>query len=442
MRARRPFGRRGDSRRGDSRRGEPPVVGKARGAAGAAGGSLLSVRGLSRSFGDVVALDDVTLDIRPNEFFALLGPSGCGKTTLLRILAGFEAPDAGEVRLDGRDLLAVPPHRRPVNLMFQSYALFPHLTVRQNVAFGLERERLPRGEIRQRVDEVLETVGLTGEHRRRPAQLSGGQRQRVALARAIVKRPRLLLLDEPLSALDRKVRAEMQLELKRLQHEVGITFVVVTHDQGEALSLADRVAVLSQGRLRQVSDPVSLYERPADVFVASFVGETNLLAGRWGVGAFEADALGTVPGPEPTASDIARAMAHPSWLSLRPERLVLGPPGAGVLDGDVLEVQYVGGASTVAVAVADRERPLLVRVTGPPGVRRGETVSLAWRASDAVLLGPEPVAGPPGASRSGADPTVEVGLGPTIDLSSEPAGHADPAGHVEPDRRPATPAVQ
>ena len=205
---------------------------------------MLQITGVSRRFGDITALSEVSLEIRQGEFFALLGPSGCGKTTLLRILAGFEAPDEGTVTLDGEDLLRQAAHRRPVNLMFQSYALFPHMTVAKNVAYGLEREKLAGAEIRRRVGEVLEKVGLDTMAGRKPQQLSGGQRQRVALARAIVKRPRLLLLDEPLSALDKKVRAEMQLELKRLQNEVGITFVVVTHDVSEAVALADRVVLI------------------------------------------------------------------------------------------------------------------------------------------------------------------------------------------------------
>ena len=244
--------------------------------------ALLRISGVSKAYGSTQALDDVSLDILPNEFFALLGPSGCGKTTLLRSIAGFEDPDAGTIVIsDGlegqQDLLALPPDRRPVNLMFQSYALFPHMNVRKNIAYGLEREGLPKDEVFTRVDEVLETVGLTDKAKARPAQLSGGQRQRVALARAIVKRPRLLLLDEPLSALDRKVRADMQLELKRLQHEVGITFVVVTHDQEEAMSMADRIAVMHDGRVQQIADPVTLYSRPANVFVADFVAAGALL---------------------------------------------------------------------------------------------------------------------------------------------------------------------
>ena len=242
---------------------------------------LLRIAHVSKSFGDTQAVDDVSIDIEQNEFFALLGPSGCGKTTLLRSIAGFEFPDSGSITMavDGKevDLLRLPPERRPINLMFQSYALFPHMNVEKNVGYGLAREGLPKDEIRDRVAQVLATVDLAEKASARPAQLSGGQRQRVALARAIVKRPRLLLLDEPLSALDRKVRAEMQLELKRLQHEVGITFVVVTHDQEEAMSMADRIAVMGSGRVHQLAPPIDLYQRPASLFVADFIGEANIL---------------------------------------------------------------------------------------------------------------------------------------------------------------------
>jgi spermidine/putrescine transport system ATP-binding protein/putrescine transport system ATP-binding protein len=347
--------------------------------------ALLTITDVRRSFGPVVALDGVSLDIRRNEFFALLGPSGCGKTTLLRIVAGFEDPDAGHVLLDGADLTSVPPHRRPVNLMFQSYALFPHMTVRQNVAFGLERERLPRSEVRHRVDEVLATVGLEREGGRRPHQLSGGQRQRVALARAVVKRPRLLLLDEPLSALDKQVRAEMQLELKRLQHEVGITFVVVTHDQTEAMALADRIAVLSRGRVEQVADPVTVYERPATVFVAGFIGQANLFPGTVTDTAagteFAAAVIGRLPLPPGNT-----ARAGPATLSVRPERVSLTAPGSGMLDGTVLEVQFLGGVSTVAVDVRGRDRAVLVTSTGAPTARRGDAVAVMWSPGDGVLL--------------------------------------------------------
>ena len=241
--------------------------------------TLLAVDRVTKRFGRAAAVEAMSLDIRENEFFALLGPSGCGKTTLLRLLAGFETPDSGRILLDGVDIAPVPPNRRPLNLMFQSYALFPHMSVRGNVAYGLEMERLGRAEIAERVDAILRTTHLTELADRRPEQLSGGQKQRVALARALVKRPRVLLLDEPLAALDKKLRGAMQLELKRLQHEVGITFVVVTHDQEEALVMADRMAVLKDGRLLQCDTPHEIYERPADRFVADFIGVMNFCEG-------------------------------------------------------------------------------------------------------------------------------------------------------------------
>jgi spermidine/putrescine ABC transporter ATP-binding subunit len=341
---------------------------------------LLDVREVSRSYGRVRALDDVSLEIAENEFFALLGPSGCGKTTLLRSIAGFEQPDSGGITLGGDDLLGQPANRRPVNLMFQSYALFPHMTVERNIAYGLERDRLPRKEIAARVAEVLETVGLTAMAKRRPAQLSGGQRQRVALARAIVKRPRLLLLDEPLSALDRKVRAEMQLELKRLQHEVGITFVVVTHDQEEAMSMADRIAVMADGRVQQVASPVELYRRPANLFVADFIGTSTLLAGRSTGRAFVSDVLGELPS---AVDDAAAGEAH---LVVRPEDVRIVPSGQGVVTGTVADTQFHGGVSTVAVAVSGVDRPFLVSVPGVTVVERGTTVELAWDAQSARVV--------------------------------------------------------
>jgi spermidine/putrescine ABC transporter ATP-binding subunit len=340
--------------------------------------TLISIEGVSRRFGDVTALDSVSLDIRQGEFFALLGPSGCGKTTLLRILAGFEEPDTGAVRLDGADLLAVPAHRRPVNLMFQSYALFPHMSVEKNVAYGLERERLPRQEIRERVSEVLETVGLAAHARRRPHQLSGGQRQRVALARAIVKRPRLLLLDEPLSALDKKVRAEMQLELKRLQHEVGITFVVVTHDQEEAMSLADRIAVMQSGGIEQVDAPIALYDRPRTPFVAGFIGANNLFPGKVTGKGLDVSGLGVLPAPAADLPEGAQAL-----LAVRPERVRLGD---GPLRGTVVDVSFYGGTSHVALSVPGHGRHVLVATQGPARVETGTEITLGWDAADAALV--------------------------------------------------------
>ncbi|MEV0594107.1 ABC transporter ATP-binding protein [Nonomuraea cavernae] len=345
---------------------------------------MLKIDGITRRFGDVTALDDVSLEIGQGEFFALLGPSGCGKTTLLRIIAGFETPDGGTVTLDGEDLLGRQPNRRPISLMFQSYALFPHMTVAKNVAYGLEREKLPRREIKKRVGEVLETVGLSAHGDRKPAQLSGGQRQRVALARSIVKRPRLLLLDEPLSALDKKVRADMQLELKRLQNEVGITFVVVTHDQEEAMSLADRIAVFEHGHVRQVDEPVALYERPRTPFVADFVGANNLFEGTAGAGALLTDDFGPLPG---TLLDGLEEGAK-ALLGVRPEKIRLDEAATASdrLKGAVLDVSFYGGISHISIDVPGHVRPVLVAVQGASGVQPGAEVNLRWEAPDAVII--------------------------------------------------------
>ncbi|MEU9290938.1 ABC transporter ATP-binding protein [Streptomyces sp. NPDC048275] len=345
---------------------------------------LVRIEGVTRRFGDTMALDGVDLDVGAGEFFALLGPSGCGKTTLLRVLAGFETPDSGTVSLDGRDLLGVPAHRRPVNLMFQSYALFPHMSVEKNIAYGLARERFPRAEIRERVAAVLATVGLTAQARRRPHQLSGGQRQRVALARAIVKRPRLLLLDEPLSALDRHARAEMQLELKRLQHEAGITFLVVTHDQEEAMSLADRIAVLDRGRVLQVDTPVELYRRPQGRFVAGFVGSNNIFSGQLRPsGGLDVPGVGVLPAP-------AGAGTGAGLVAVRPESIRVAAAntedGEGLLSGTVLDVSFHGGSSRIAVTVPGLQPPVLVVASGPAAVTAGTPVALSWDPGSAVLV--------------------------------------------------------
>ena len=339
---------------------------------------LLQVRDLSRTFGDVHAVRDVTFDIRENEFFALLGPSGCGKTTLLRIVAGFEQPDSGSVTLDGADLLPISPEKRAVNLMFQSYALFPHMNVERNVSYGLVCERLPKDEIRSRVDEVLETVGLTDKRTALPNTLSGGQRQRVALARAIVKRPRLLLLDEPLSALDRKIRGEMQMELKRLQHEVGITFVVVTHDQDEAMSLADRVAVMDLGEIRQLDAPLDLYRRPHSVFVADFIGSSTILRGACRDGRWHA--------PDLAPFDVSPACGDAIAVALRPEAVALVGPSASDarMRGEVAEVFFQGDHALAQVHVDGVAFLAAVRDDVLP--RRGDAVGLAWETASAIPL--------------------------------------------------------
>ncbi|HXQ89750.1 MAG TPA: ATP-binding cassette domain-containing protein, partial [Solirubrobacterales bacterium] len=239
----------------------------------------VELRDVTKRFAELAAVDDLSLELSRGEFFTLLGPSGCGKTTTLRMIAGFERPTEGEIRIEGSDVAQLPPHKRPTNTVFQSYALFPHLSVEENVAFGLKRKRIAKGEIAKRVRAELERVGLAAEAKRRPAQLSGGMQQRVALARALVNLPKVLLLDEPLGALDLKLRKGLQIELKRIQRDVGITFVYVTHDQEEALTMSDRIAVMNHGRIEQVADPVEIYERPSTTFVAGFIGVSNLMPG-------------------------------------------------------------------------------------------------------------------------------------------------------------------
>ncbi|MDQ6435793.1 ABC transporter ATP-binding protein [Mesorhizobium sp. LHD-90] len=350
--------------------------------------TLLAIDRVTKNFGRIAAVDDVSLAIRENEFFALLGPSGCGKTTLLRMLAGFETPSAGKILLDGKDISAVPPNRRPVNLMFQSYALFPHMTVRANISYGLEMERLPAEKIRARVDEIMATTQLSQLADRKPEQLSGGQKQRVALARALVKRPRLLLLDEPLGALDKKLRGAMQMELKRLQHEVGITFIVVTHDQEEALVMADRMAVLKDGHLLQCDTPHEIYERPADRFVADFIGVMNFCEGsaeQYGVRAAN-DALiaGTLP------DDLSPGSA--AIAAVRPERVALSPTAdiANRVSGTVEALAYHGLDLQLHIRTALTEKPFLVRVTADAANRRpvkaGDTVEIGWAAEDTRIF--------------------------------------------------------
>ena len=283
---------------------------------------LLRIEGVSKRFGDFAAVDHLSLDIYQGEFFALLGPSGCGKTTLLRLIAGFERPSAGRILLDGVDLAPVPPHRRPVNMMFQSYALFPHLNVEANVAFGLKQEGLPKAEIAERVADMLALVRLENFGRRKPQELSGGQRQRVALARALVKRPRVLLLDEPMAALDKKLRGETQFELMDLQRRLGLTFIIVTHDQSEAMTVADRIAVMDRGRLMQVAPPAEIYEQPNSRWVADFIGEVNLFEGRVGDDGMSVE--GTAWGRLRVArQDRGRRRRTTVWVAVRPEKMRL-----------------------------------------------------------------------------------------------------------------------
>ena len=316
---------------------------------------LVRFEGVTKRFGEEVAVREVSLEIREGEFFALLGPSGCGKTTLMRLLAGFETPDAGRVTLAGEDLAGRAPHQRPVNMMFQSYALFPHLTVEQNVAFGLKG--LPRTEVAERVAEMLALVRLEGLNRRRPDQLSGGQRQRVALARAIAPRPRMLLLDEPLAALDRKLREETQFELMALQQRLGMTFLIVTHDQEEAMVTADRIAVMRAGEIVQVGPPAEVYETPNCRYVADFIGEVNLFEGVVTLAAGGVLRIGTTDtrlGLEAATRDGPPA-GSTAWLAVRPEKMVLhrAAPGDGPnrLAGKVTDVGYLGDWTTYVVEI-------------------------------------------------------------------------------------------
>lgn len=348
---------------------------------------ILSIDHVTATYGSVTAVDDVTFDIEEGEFFALLGPSGCGKTTLLRAIAGFETPVSGDIRVDGASVLDTPPHRRPVNLMFQSYALFPHMSVEKNIAYGLEAEGVPRGEIADRVRSIIERAGLSAHAKRRPAKLSGGQRQRVALARALVKQPRVLLLDEPLSALDRKVREEMQLELKRLQHEAGMTFVVVTHDQDEAMSMADRIAVLNDGRLEQLDTPVSLYRRPASRFVASFIGDANLLDG-------DATEHGvSVPNFGEFRLSHNLPAGSRATVVVRPEdvRVLRADEPADAVDairieGSVIDATFRGGSSTLSIRVPGHNAPVRATVHAAVSSERGDRVILEFDHAQATAV--------------------------------------------------------
>ncbi|HUI13641.1 MAG TPA: ABC transporter ATP-binding protein [Xanthobacteraceae bacterium] len=320
---------------------------------------LLRIEGLTKRFGAHAAVDDLSLSIYPGEFFALLGPSGCGKTTLLRLIAGFERASAGRILLDGVDLLPVPPHRRPVNMMFQSYALFPHLTVAGNVAFGLKQEGLPKAHIAERVAEMLALVRLESFGARKPHELSGGQRQRVALARSLVKRPRILLLDEPMAALDKKLRGETQFELMELQRRLGLTFIIVTHDQSEAMTVADRIAVMDRGRLMQVAPPAEIYEQPNSRWVADFIGSVNLVEGRVGPDGLSVE--GTVLGRIRVAAKIAAEPGATVWAAVRPEQLRMTanstePDEQWALESDVAatlaDIAYLGDLSVYRLRTA------------------------------------------------------------------------------------------
>jgi spermidine/putrescine transport system ATP-binding protein len=346
----------------------------------------VELRGVTKRFGELLAVDELDLDLASGEFFTLLGPSGCGKTTTLRMVAGFERPSEGEIRIEGTDVAGLPPHKRPTNTVFQSYALFPHLSVEDNVAFGLKRKRVPKEEIRERVAAELERVGLASEARRRPAQLSGGMQQRVALARALVNLPKVLLLDEPLGALDLKLRKGLQIELKRIQREVGITFVYVTHDQEEALTMSDRIAVMNGGRVEQVAGPEEVYERPATTFVAGFIGVSNLMpATVTGTGEVRLD-----QGPVLTATTDGLSPGARCHAVVRPEKLRVDAVGSearanglpqvgGVVESSV----YLGTATQLVVDLGEAVRMTVLIPNSSEAERRelpgaGVRVTLSW----------------------------------------------------------------
>lgn len=351
--------------------------------------ALLEIRNVTRRFGDFTAVDDVSLDIEAGEFFTLLGPSGCGKTTLLRMIAGFDAPDAGRIVLDGRDMNGIAPENRNIHTVFQSYALFPHMTVAENVSFPLRMARVPPGQIGSRVEEALEDVRLSGMGGRYPNELSGGQKQRVAVARALINRPRLLLLDEPLAALDAKLKESVQLELIGLQREIGISFVYVTHDQSEALALAHRIAVMNRGRVEQVDEPSKIYGFPRNRFVADFIGHCNLLEGvvksvDTGHMTLSLGGLGDVEAVNPEA-DVAGTKGV---LALRPEKVAIArelPAEAGLnrFSGRVFDFLYLGDVTVYIVELPGGARVEALLPNSAAGRARffepGDRVEVGWR---------------------------------------------------------------
>ena len=356
----------------------------------------IRIENVTKKFGEFVAVNDVSLNIYRGEIFCLLGGSGCGKTTLLRMLAGFEQPTSGRIFIDGVPMEGVPPYERPVNMMFQSYALFPHMTVEQNVAFGLKQEGLPRAEIEQRVLEMLAIVKLNGFEKRKPHQLSGGQRQRVALARSLVKRPKLLLLDEPLGALDKKLREHTQFELVNIQERLGVTFIVVTHDQEEAMTLASRIGVMNQGYIVQVGTPHEIYEFPNSRFVTEFIGNVNLFEGR--IVADEPDHV-TIESPELggmlyVGHGVSTAPDALVWAAIRPEKMVLSreqPEGEfNRGTGIIKEIAYMGDVSIYLVQLDSGKT---VRITQPNTLRHAEDrltwderVWVSWDESSSVVV--------------------------------------------------------
>jgi spermidine/putrescine transport system ATP-binding protein/putrescine transport system ATP-binding protein len=360
--------------------------------------NFIAINDVCKSFGSVQAVDHVSIGIGRGEFFSLLGPSGCGKTTLLRMLAGFEVPTSGEITIDGQPMSAVPPHRRPVNMVFQSYAIFPHLDVRANIAYGMRKDKLPKAELDARVEEMLETIKLPGYGSRRSHELSGGERQRVALARALIKRPKVLLLDEPLGALDKKLREQMQLELRQLQRAVGITFVFVTHDQEEALTMSDRIAVMSKGKVRQVDTPARLYEAPTSREVAAFIGSMNFIDAT--VEGEEGEMLVIDAGPAGKVraelpADGAPARGTRIVIGIRPEKLVLSDTqpnsGANAVRGRLTAASYLGERSHYYLQVDGLPGPLSVARQNSQAkvadrTEAGSELWVSWQPEAAIVL--------------------------------------------------------
>jgi putrescine transport system ATP-binding protein len=358
----------------------------------------IQIENITKKFGDFVAVNNVSLKIYQGEIFCLLGGSGCGKSTLLRMLAGFETPTSGSIFLDGQDMAGIPPYERLVNMMFQSYALFPHMTVEKNVAFGLEQERLPKGEIATRVEEILGIVKLTEFAKRKPHQLSGGQRQRVALARSLVKRPKLLLLDEPLGALDKKLREATQFELINIQEKLGVTFMVVTHDQEEAMTLASRIGVMNRGEIVQIGTPTEIYEFPTTKFVADFIGSVNMFEGRLIEDLpdrvrIQSDELGGVIYVD---HGISSAPGITVWAAIRPEKINIDrtPPaeaGENCVRGIVTEIAYMGDMSVYLVKIDSGKvvrvtLPNIERLSDDERIQWDETVYLSWHPGSPVVV--------------------------------------------------------
>jgi spermidine/putrescine transport system ATP-binding protein len=369
------------------------------------GDDVVTLRGVTKRFDELVAVDRLDLSVRNGEFLALLGPSGCGKTTTLRMIAGFEDPTEGEIAIDGEPVTGVPPHRRQVNTVFQQYALFPHMSVLDNVAYGLKQRGMGKRERHDKAKEALELVHLHGRESSRPNQLSGGQQQRVALARALVLEPKVLLLDEPLGALDKKLRGSMQIELKRLQGEVGITFVFVTHDQEEAMAMADRIAVMNEGRVEQLDIPGKLYDEPTTPFVADFIGDMSVVSGTLAGDEVQLNAGGRLP----LGRRLAEIANGTSVLAgLRPEATELRPAGSGDAEATVITAMVLGDRLQVVARLGDGQELLLRQGRSPDdgeiaGVQPGERVGLAFRPRAGLLIGE--AAGNGGVEKT--DPTLE-----------------------------------